>query len=76
LFGHIAAIFLPLAVMYALGPVIPMWASALIVGGALLLAALTVGAIGRRKLATIRLKPDQALATLQEDTTWIQRPLS
>lgn len=69
----LGAIMLPFAAAWALGLVLPMWAAALIVAGAFLLAGGIFFAIGRSRLNRVDLRPERTLQTLQgfgEDRTW------
>jgi tetrahydromethanopterin S-methyltransferase subunit C len=62
------------AAVLGLATVMPAWAAAVIVGLALLVVAVVVGVVGRRRMrAAIPLTPVRTIAGVQEDIAWIRR---
>jgi len=68
-------IYLLLAGVYGLTRVMPDWAAALVVGGAVLLVGLVMVLLGKRKLSASNLQPRRTLETLQEDKRWAKAQL-
>lgn len=69
LYGAGAVLF---AIIAALALVLPVWASALIVGGVLLIVAAVLGLTGRRQVArAVPPVPDQALDSAKQDVSEI-----
>jgi uncharacterized membrane protein YqjE len=62
-----------LSAVYGLGEVLPLWASALIIGTSMAFVAAVLLLIGRRKLKVTSLRPDKTLQTLQENVTWLKK---
>ena len=63
--------FCLLAIMYALGLVLPAWAAAVIVGGVLLIGAGVTFASARGVLKKLK-PPSKTMFTVKEDLKWIQ----
>lgn len=61
-----------LAAVYALNQAVAPWASALIVGGAVGIAAAVFLVIGRQKLKAANLRPEKTIQSLQENVTWMK----
>jgi uncharacterized protein (DUF983 family) len=70
----LGAICLTFTVVYALNLVLPLWASFLIVGGALAVVGGILLAAAREKVRGISLVPPQTAETLQENVQWLQNP--
>ncbi|MFD7096758.1 phage holin family protein [Streptomyces xanthophaeus] len=74
--GHVVLLFASLTVVFALANVMdPAWAALIVtvlwavVGGVLY-------AMGRKRLRTVNLKPEQTVETLKEDARWARHPTS
>lgn len=72
----VGLIFVGLTSTYALMRLVPDWAAALIVAGLLLVGALILFVVGRRRLAQLDPVPRQTLASLKEDTQWVKQQMS
>jgi uncharacterized membrane protein YqjE len=70
--GIYGCLFLLLCVVFALSNVIPLWASALIVGGSLTVVAYVLAVASAKKLRRIRPIPDKTVRNLKEDV-WATR---
>ena len=68
--GVLALFFALLALLYALTKLVPHWAAALIIAGALLLLSVAFVAIGLARLNRVRALPKTA--QIQKDAQWIQ----
>lgn len=68
-------VVLLMAGVYALATQMPLWASALIVGGAAVVIGLVVLYAGKRKISTQRLVPERSTASLREDAGAFSRSL-
>jgi hypothetical protein len=68
-------IFLSLAGVYALSLVLPLWASALIVSGILLLIGGILAGSGANILRKLDPKPHRTIATLQQNIDWFKGQL-
>ena len=67
--------FLLLAAEYALSLVIAGWLAALIVGGALTVAAGILISAGGTKLKRVNLTPGKTIRTLEEDMQWAKQQI-
>ena len=65
-------VFLSLTGVYALNLVLPLWASALIVSGILLLIGGILAGSGANMLRKLDPKPHRTIATLQQNINWIK----
>ncbi len=70
-----ALLALGAASILALALVLPAWAGALAVGGALLLAGLGLVLKGRHDMAARGLLPQRTLKTLREDAAWAKEQM-
>lgn len=68
----VSAVFLLLAVVYALSLVMPAWAAALVVGAGVGVAAAICLGVGVKKLNTIR-GPEKTAATMKENVEWAKQ---
>ncbi|MEW2586934.1 phage holin family protein [Streptomyces virginiae] len=74
--GHAVLLFGSLTVVFALANVMdPAWA-ALIVTALWAVVGGVLYAMGRKRLRTVNLKPEQTVATLKEDARWARHPTS
>ena len=76
-FAAIGLLFLLVSLVPLLNtlvPTFPLWACWAIVGGALIVVGIAVFAIGQIVLGSISPMPNQTLAAIQEDVTWITKP--
>ncbi len=74
--GHVVMLFGSLAVVFALANVMdPAWA-ALIVTALWAVAGAVLYVIGRKRLKTVNVKPEQTVETLKEDARWARHPTS
>lgn len=64
------------AAVAAIALVLPVWAAALIVGGALVLGGGGLLAVGLLGLLRLGIKPERTLRTLKEDQRWLQTATS
>jgi Flp pilus assembly protein TadB len=69
-----AAWFLLAAVMFALAIAIPLWAAALLVGLALGVAAVWMGALGRDRVRRVS-KPQKTVQSIKESVEWARRQM-
>lgn len=76
-FGALAAmlavVFLLLTIVFALGLVMPLWASALIVGGMLATAAVVMFIWGIKRFKQIHPTPERTLETMKENVQWAKQ---
>jgi hypothetical protein len=68
-------IFLSLAGVYALGLVLPLWASALIVSGILLVIGGGLAGAGAGRLRRLDPKPHRTIAAFQQNIEWLKGQL-
>lgn len=74
--GHVVLLFGSLTVVFALANVMdPAWA-ALIVTALWAVVGGVLYAMGRKRLRTVNLKPEQTVETLKEDARWARHPTS
>ena len=59
-----------LAAVFALATIWPLWAAALVVGGATALVGGMLGSVGVRRLRTIRMTPKKTMQTVKENIQW------
>jgi hypothetical protein len=72
--GYLAVVFLSLAIMFALGAVMPVGWAALIVAILWAVVGAVLYANGRKKLRTVSAMPRQTVETLKEDAQWLKNP--
>lgn len=68
--GYFVALFLSLALMWALASVIPTGWAALVVAVLWAIVGAVLFVAGRKKLREVNPKPEQTLETLKEDVQW------
>jgi len=68
-------VFLSLTGVYALSLILPLWASALIVSGILLLIGGVLAGVGANILRRLDPKPHRTIATLQQNIDWLKGQL-
>jgi hypothetical protein len=68
------ALLLSLAVMFALGAVMPLGWAALIVAVAWGIVAAVLFGSGRAKMRTLSPVPKRTVETLKEDAQWLKHP--
>ncbi|WP_119678969.1 phage holin family protein [Indioceanicola profundi] len=68
--AYTGVIFLLLALTFGLANWLPLWASALIVGGLVLIVGLVMLASGRNKLKASNLAPNRTIETIKDDGRW------
>jgi len=71
-----ASLVLIAALILGLGTIIPLWASALLVGLVLAATAAGLAITGVRKLQRLDAKPTATLRTLKEDKLWLREQMS
>lgn len=71
-----ASLVLLAALVLALGTVMPLWASALIVGGVLAAGAAALAFIGVKKLKRVDPAPRETIRTLKENKLWLSEQMS
>lgn len=64
------------ALVLALGMAMPMWASALLVGAAVLIGGGAVTLMGLQRLKQRSLQPEQTVESLREDAEWLKSQVS
>ncbi|HEY1814512.1 MAG TPA: phage holin family protein [Kofleriaceae bacterium] len=74
--GAVSALVVVGAVVLALGSVIPMWVSAMVVAAAMATAAYLAYRTGRSGMRTMTFVPTETLASLGEDRAWAKAQLS
>ena len=74
--GLYASLTLLAALVLALGTVMPLWASALIVGVVLAAAAGVLALIGVKKLKKVDPAPRETIRTLKENKLWLSEQMS
>jgi hypothetical protein len=72
--AHMAALLLSLAVMFALGAVMPLGWAALIVTVVWALVAAVLYSSGRAEMRTVSPVPKRTVETLKEDAQWLKHP--
>jgi hypothetical protein len=70
--GWIAVVFLSLALMFALGAVMPLGWAALIVGVLWAIVGAALAAYGRSRLKNVNPVPERTVETVKEDVRWMQ----
>jgi hypothetical protein len=70
--GWLTALFLSLALMYALGEVMPLGWSALLVAVLWGIAAAVLYTVGRSRLKQVNPVPERTVETVKEDVQWLQ----
>lgn len=75
LLAFAALLFLLAAAAFAIALVLPAWAAALIVGGAVLFVSLLFLAAGIGKFRLTHLKPERTVRTLREDAAFARQQL-
>jgi len=73
IFALYALGFVLLGVVYALATSMAPWLAAVIVGGAVGLAATILLLVGRTKLRQAGLRPDETIRSVQENITWMKK---
>jgi len=73
LVGAFALFFLLFSAVYGLTRVVPDWAAALIVGGALAVIAGGLVALGAGRFKQVRPAPEKTIETLKENLEWAKR---
>jgi hypothetical protein len=72
--GHLTAVLLSFALVFALGNVMDLGWAALIVGAIWGIAAAVLFVNGRKKLKTVDPVPHRTVDTLKEDAQWLKNP--
>lgn len=68
-----AVLFLLLMTVYALTLVMPNWAAALVVGGALAIVAAVAITAGVKRFKEIHPTPERTLETIKENVEWVKQ---
>ncbi|MGW6443176.1 phage holin family protein [Lentzea sp. NPDC055074] len=74
--GYMAGVLLSLALVFALGAVMPLGWSALIVAAVWGIAGFVLYNSGRAKLREVNPKPERTVESLKEDAEWARHPTS
>lgn len=74
--AYYASFVLLAALVLALGTIMPLWASALIVGVVLAASAGVLAFIGVKKLKKVDPAPRETIRTLQENKLWLREQMS
>ena len=72
--GYLTTVLLSLALVFALGAVMPLGWAALIVAAVWGIAGAVLYSTGRARLRTVNPKPERTVATLKEDAEWAKHP--
>jgi uncharacterized membrane protein YqjE len=72
--AHMAVLLLSLAVMFALGAIMPLGWAALIVAVVWGIVAAVLYSSGRARMRTVSPVPKQTVETLKEDAQWLKHP--
>ena len=72
--GYLTTVLLSLALVFALGAVMPLGWAALIVAALWGVAGAVLYSSGRAKLRTVNPKPERTVETLKEDAEWAKHP--
>ena len=72
--GYLVAVLLSLALVFALGAVMPDGWAAVIVAVIWAIVAAALYAAGRKQLRTVSPVPQQTVETLKEDAQWLRHP--
>ena len=75
-FAYYASFLLLAALVLALGTIMPLWASALIVGVVLAASAGVLAFIGVKKLKKVDPAPRETIRTLEENKLWLREQMS
>ncbi|MGC5365490.1 phage holin family protein [Streptomyces sp. DT24] len=74
--GHLVLLLGSLTVIFALSHVVDLAWAALIVTGVWAIAGAILLVTGRKRLRTVRLKPERTMDTLKEEARWAKHPTS
>jgi hypothetical protein len=72
--GYLTTVLLSLALVFALGAVMPLGWAALIVAAVWGITGLILYSTGRARLRTVNPKPERTVETLKEDAEWAKHP--
>ncbi|GGM86860.1 hypothetical protein GCM10011609_24280 [Lentzea pudingi] len=72
--GYMTTVLISLALVFALGAVMPLGWAALIVAALWGIAGGILYSTGRAKLRTVNPKPERTVETLKEDAEWAKHP--
>ena len=72
--GYLTTVLLSLALVFALGAIMPLGWAALIVAALWGLAGAALYTSGRARLRTVNPKPERTVETLKEDAEWAKHP--
>lgn len=76
LLAMMGAFALLASAILALAFLVPLWLSALLVGGAVATIGMTIALAGARRLREIDPAPRQTIESLQEDRQWLNQQLN
>lgn len=72
--GYMTTVLISLALVFALGAVMPLGWAALIVAAVWGIAGAVLYSTGRTRLRTVNPKPERTVETLKEDVEWAKHP--
>ncbi|WP_434443437.1 phage holin family protein [Lentzea sp. E54] len=72
--GYLTTVLLSLALVFALGAIMPLGWAALIVAALWGITGAVLYSSGRAKLRTVNPKPERTVETLKEDAEWAKHP--
>lgn len=72
--GYLTTVLLSLALVFALGAVMPLGWAALIVAALWGVAGAVLYTTGRARMRTVNPKPERTVETLKEDAEWAKHP--
>lgn len=70
--GLFALWLLLLAMLFALGIVIPMWAAALVLCALMGVITVVLLSVGKKRFATVHPKPEKTVQTIKENVQWVK----
>ena len=76
LIAYLGVALVLVAIMFALGSLVPLWLAALIVGVVVLVIGGALAWAGYQRLKSINPLPERTIETLREDVEWLHNPKS
>ena len=76
LIAYLGVALVLVAIMFALGSLVPLWLAALIVGVVVLLVGAVLARVGYKRLTSLNPLPERTIETLREDVEWLHNPKS
>jgi uncharacterized membrane protein YqjE len=73
--GLYAVGFLLLGIVHALSLVLAAWLASLIVGGTVLIVAMILVGVGRKRFRQVKVVPEKTVGTLKENVQWAKNQI-